>query len=272
MKNGVRRLTTLYAVSVWDPLLPLNRAWWAALGVPMVAVLHWLVGSLGSFPITLAIGPFGLGVIAMTVMVRFLLLPLSAYQVRATLRARREAADLQARLAPQIAALERRYRRRPLEYRVALAELLRQNGAGSLATLASALRSSALPLLVQTPVLIAFYWVIQTLAHSPVDLHFLWVANLAAPDALLLPLLAGVSTYVLSRVAAASAPPSPGEDEQAAAARRTTMLVYPLVLVVSAHFAPAALVLYWVTTNLVGAGQQWVLTRLFLRPRPSPAT
>src|SRR5262249_43445207 len=150
MRNALRRLTTLYAVSLWDPLLPLERAWWAALGVPMVAVLHWLVGSLGAFQITLAIGPFGLGVVAMTVLVRFLLLPPSAWQVRATLRARGEAAELQARLAPQIAALERRHRRRPLEYQRAVAELLRENGAGPLPALASALRSSALPLLVQT--------------------------------------------------------------------------------------------------------------------------
>jgi YidC/Oxa1 family membrane protein insertase len=257
-------------VSIWDPLLPLHRAWWALCGVPMVAVLHWLVGSLSSFPITLAIGPFGLGVIAMTVLVRVVLLPLAAYQVRAALRARRQAAALQARLAPQIEALRRRHRRRPLEYQRALADLLRENGADPLAGLASGLRSSLLPALVQAPVLIAFYWVVLTLAHSSTDLHFLWIGSLAAPDALLLPVLAGLSTYLVSRLA--TPPPAPADDEQAAATRWLTRLGYPLVLAVSAHFAPAALVLYWVTGNLVGAAQQWAFDRLLLRPRPSPAT
>jgi len=271
MRNALRRLTTFYAVSVWDPLLPLNRAWWALCGVPMVAVLHWLVGSLGSFPITLAIGPFGLGVIAMTVLVRLLLLPLSAYQVRTALRVRRDAGALHDRLAPQVAVLKRRYHRRPLEYQRAVTDLLRENGAGPLAGLGSGLRSSLLPALVQAPVLIAFYSVILTLARSSADLHFLWIANLATPDALLLPVLAGLSTYLLSRLATASAPPSLLDDEQTTAARRTTMLLYPLVLAFSAHFAPAALVLYWVTGNLVSAAQQWVVNRFVLRPVPGQA-
>lgn len=76
----------------------------------------------------------------------------------------------------------------------------------------------------------------------------------------------------MARLVATSTPPSPGDEEQVAAPSRATLLVYPLVTVASAHFAPAALVLYWVTSNLVGAVQQWVVNRLFLRPRPRPVT
>ena len=121
-----------------------------------------------------------------------------------------------------------------------------------------------LPILLQAPVLIAFYWVILGFAHSGADLHFLWVANLATPDPLLLPVLAGLTTVLVTRLAARAQAPPLVEDDQAEAVRRLGLLVTPLALVVSAHFAPAALVLYWATGNLFAAAQQWVVNRFLL--------
>ena len=63
----------------------------------------------------------------------------------------------------------------------------------------------------------------------------------------------------------AAQPPSPLTDEQSGAASRTVTLLYPLGLAISAHFAPAALVLYWVTGNLLSAAQQWAINRFVLR-------
>jgi len=249
----------------WDAFLPLHRAWWAVFGVPILALLQALVGFLATWPVTLAIGPFGLAVIAMTLLVRCVLLPLSVYQVRASLRSRREAQALHQRLAPRVAALRRRYRRRPAELQRALTELLREEGASPLGGIAGGLRASLLPAVVQTPLLIAFYWAVLGLAHAGGNLHFLWVANLAVPDPLLLPVVAGLTTYLVSRLTTAAQPPSPLTDEQSGAASRTVTLLYPLGLAISAHFAPAALVLYWVTGNLLSAAQQWAINRFVLR-------
>jgi YidC/Oxa1 family membrane protein insertase len=249
----------------WDVLLPLHRSWWAVFGGPLLAVLQTLVGFLAAWPVTLAIGPFGLAVVVMTLLVRFVLLPLAAYQLRASLRSRREAEALNRRLAPRAAALRRRYRRRPAELRRALSELLREEGAHPLTALGAALRSGLLPALVQMPLLVAFYWAVLSFAHAGGDLHFLWVANLAIPDPLLLPTLAGLTTYLVWRLATAAQPPSIADDEQSNATRRTLALLYPLGLAISAHFAPAALVLYWVTGNLVSAAQQWAINRFVLR-------
>ncbi|HEY4026776.1 MAG TPA: membrane protein insertase YidC, partial [Candidatus Dormibacteraeota bacterium] len=196
----VRRLAAAPVLSVWDVFLPIHGAWWALFGVPLLAVLHGTMGFTAAFPITLAIGPFGLAVIAATVLVRLVLLPLAAYQVRVGLRARREAAELQVRLAPAVARLRRRYRGRPLELQQALLELQRREGADPLIRMAAGVRSGLLPALVQAPLLIALYWVILAIAHSAPDLHFLWVANLAVPDPVLLPVLAGLATYLLIRV------------------------------------------------------------------------
>jgi len=266
MRTSMRRLVLAPTLSAWDVLLPLHAAWWAVVGVPLTALLQWLVGALAVYPLSLAIGPFGLAVIALTLMVRFVLAPLTAYQVRASLRARRETLALHRRLAPRVAVLRRRYRRRPAEFQRALGELLQEHGAGPLGGQGRALRTGLLVAAVQAPLLIGLYSTISAFAHSGPDLHFLWLSSLAAPDAFVLPLLAGLTTYLVSRLAAAAQPSPLVDDEQAAASRRITAVVYPLVLAVSAHFAPAALVLYWVTGNVVAAGQQWVVNRVFLRP------
>jgi YidC/Oxa1 family membrane protein insertase len=267
----VRRLAAAPLLGAFDAFLPFHAAWWALFGLPLLAILHGAAGFLAMFPVTLAVGPFGLAIVATTLLVRLVLLPLAAYQARATLRARREAAAVQVRLGPAIAKLRRRYRGRPLEFQQALLELKRREGVDPLAGLGAGLRASLIPWLVQLPVLIALYQVILTFAHSGPDLHFLWIANLAVPDPVLLPLLAGLATFLLVRLTRASQPPSVEEDGQAAATSRTLAFVSPVSLVLFAHFAPAALALYWLTGTLVGAAQQWTVNR-FVLSRAATAT
>jgi YidC/Oxa1 family membrane protein insertase len=254
---------------VWDVFRPLHSAWWALFGVPLLAILHGLVQLLAAWPITLSLGPFGLAVIVMTVLVRVVMLPLAGWQVRSSLLARRRAADIQVRLGPEIARLRRRHRRDPRAFQRELTDLLTKHGISPLATLAPGLGSGLVTGLVQMPVLIAFYQVILALAHGGgLDLHFLWIGSLAVPDPLLLPLLAGVATFAVSRLAAAVPAPAPLQDERAAeqarATQRTTALVYPVVIALAGHFAPAALVLYWITGNAFAAGQQLVVNRILL--------
>src|SRR2546426_10549148 len=92
------RLSGWLPLTIWDAFRPLHSAWWALFGVPMLAILHGLVQLLAAWPITLALGPFGLAVIVMTVLVRIVMLPLAGWQVRSSLLGRRRAADIQARL------------------------------------------------------------------------------------------------------------------------------------------------------------------------------
>lgn len=266
-----RPISRFAFASPLDALLPLKGTWWAVFGVPLVATLHWLVIGFSAWPITLAIGPFGIAVVALTVLVRLVLLPLSLYQVRVALRQRRETLALHRRLAPRVEALRRRHRRRPADFQRAVADLVREQAPGALAGQGRTAAIGLLVAAVQAPLLIALYWAILGLAHGGAPLHFLWVASLASPDALLLPVLAGLSTYLVTRLAAALQPPPLAESEEQAGARRLTAIVYPAALMISAHFAPAALALYWVTGNLVAAGQQWVVNRLALRPAAAGA-
>jgi YidC/Oxa1 family membrane protein insertase len=219
-------------LGVWDVFLPLHQAWWTALGLPMVALLHWMAGFLAAYPLTLAIGPFGLSVIVMTVLIRLVLLPLAAYQARVSARHARALAELQ----PEVERLRRRHRGSPERLAAKLADLYRSRGVNLLGPL---------------------YWVILALAQSGgTDLHFLWIANLAVPDPVLLPLMAAAVTYLGARLA---------QRDQRADAGQTSLnwLAYmtPVVVLISFHLAPAALALYWFVQSLLVVVQQLLLNR-----------
>jgi YidC/Oxa1 family membrane protein insertase len=59
--------------------------------------------------------------------------------------------------------------------------------------------------------------------------------------------------------------PSPGVDPT----QQKMMLVMPLVLGYMFYFASSGLVLYWLTSNVVGIGQQWFLNRSMPAPAPN---
>jgi YidC/Oxa1 family membrane protein insertase len=240
----------------WDLFRPLQQSWWVLVGVPMLALLQWVAVSLAAYPVALAIGPFGLAVIAVTVLLRVALLPLVAWQVAGQIAGRRRALELRAELGPEIDRLSRRHRRDSLRFQAALAELCRERGIQPSALAGGgAVHSQLLPGLLQAPLLIAFYSVVLTLARSGGDLHFLWIGTLGGPDGLwVLPLVAGLTSYVLMRLAAKGRLPALGPAQPAAGL--PLALIYAAGIVVWGHFLPAALALYWSAGNVFGIAQQ----------------
>jgi YidC/Oxa1 family membrane protein insertase len=240
----------------WDLFRPLQRSWWLLVGVPMLALLQWVAVSLAAYPVALVIGPFGLAVIAVTVLLRVALLPLVAWQVAGQIAGRRRALELRAELGPEIERLSRRHRRDSLKFQAALAELCRERGIQpSVLAGVGAVHSQVLPGLLQAPLLIAFYSVVMTLSRSGGDLHFLWIGTLGGPDALwVLPLVAGLTSYLLMRLAARGMLPALGPAQPDAGV--AVALIYAAGIVAWGHFLPAALALYWTVGNVFGLAQQ----------------
>lgn len=251
----------------WHLLLPLQKAWWTLLVLPLIFALQGLTTWLAAYPIALAIGPFGLAVIGMTIAMRLLLVPLVVYQLSSAMRARREGARIQALIGRELEALKRKFQKDPARLNQETVDLYRRHGLNPLAPAAFAIKSALVVAAVQGPLLLAFYWAIKTLAApgSSVPLHFLWLQSVAAIDPLfILPVLAAVTTYALARVAARTSPPATPGDPAVRDLQRTTSAMMPIAIGVSAHFVPAALAIYWVTGNLVAIVQQTVLGPRFL--------
>jgi YidC/Oxa1 family membrane protein insertase len=246
-------------------LKQLRALWWAFFGGPVLAIIGWLVSFFSSHPVTLAAGPFGLAVIVVAVSVRLLLLALLPYQLAAGQKAREAAAANDARLAPELARLRKRLGKDPAALSRATYELYRRHGINPLAPALGAIRTSLLPMLIQLPIIAAVYTVIRAYVASPLaghDMHFLWIPSLAGTDPLyLLPILVGISTYVLFRLTAGRTRQIGAPD--ASAPPGAMGIIYPMAIAVTTQFVPAALAVYWIAGNLVAIVQQHLVNIRF---------
>jgi YidC/Oxa1 family membrane protein insertase len=183
----------------------------------------------------------GLGIIAMTVLVRTALLPLTW---RMAYRGYIRQKTLQ-RLHPELEKLKQKFSGEPQLYVQQMTSLYRKHG------LRLADGNSILGALAQMPVLLGVF---QVLRAGPVSGRFLWIANLARPD-LWLALVAGLATTLL-----VAANPELPEN------LRLVMIMIPAIFAFMAALKfSSALALYWTTTNCYSALQtailHWVVAR-----------
>ena len=123
--------------------------------------------------------------------------------------------------------------------------------------------SGCLPLLVQMPFLYGFYRVLDLsieLRHAP---WIGWIHDLSARDPLyILPVLMTVTMFLLQKMT-----PMTIADP----AQQRMMMIMPLFMgFMFINFA-SGLVLYWLTGNVVGIGQQVIINRFLPKPGPPGA-
>jgi YidC/Oxa1 family membrane protein insertase len=214
------------------------------------SLLDWLHNSIGF--------PYAWAIVATTVIVRVVLVPLTVRQIHSMQR-------LQSH-APEMKAIQQKYKHDKQKQNEELMKFYRENSINPAA--------SCLPLLAQFPVFIALFYVLRNFAneaekpsHDLGDLSWLhFIPNIADPATsnwggyLLLVI------YVASQMASTLFMSATIDKTQ-----RIIFMLMPLVFVfVIAHF-PAGLVLYWMTTNLWTVGQGLITRRLMPKtPAPSP--
>jgi YidC/Oxa1 family membrane protein insertase len=177
----------------------------------------------------------GSGILAVSVLARLALLPL-------TLRAARRAMEHQARVAalkPELDRLKQKFGDDRAALTEATMQLYRERGIGVVpqGTLASTL--------VQLPVGAALY---QAFARGlGPKLSFLWVGDLARPDAI----LAGVAASLAGLAAGLSATTN----------HRGAVAISATITLLIAWRLSASVALYWIASSGVGAVQALVLRR-----------
>lgn len=175
-------------------------------------------------------GSFGLSIILVTIIVRLFMLPLMIKQTKSS-------KAMQA-LQPEMQKLREKYSSKDQKTQQKLQQetmaLFQQHGVNPLA--------GCFPLLIQMPVLIGFYHAISR--TQEIKLHsFLWF-ELGSPDPIyLLPLVAGVTTFIQQKMMMAG---TANQNPQMA----MMLWLMPIMIVVFAINFPAALSLYWVVGNI----------------------
>ena len=217
---------------VASPLTPLENI--------LRSVLDWLHAPAHFPSLTWA-----WSIVALTLIVRLLLVPLMVKQIHSMQNLQRH--------APQMKELQRKYKADKKRQQEELMKFYKENQINPAA--------SCLPMLAQFPVFIALYLVLRHFAKHPPpgDLSWLhgFVPNIAAHASahwsgyVLLALY--VATQLVSTVLMSAT-----MDK----AQRTMLLVLPLTFVFFLINFPTGLVLYWVTTNLWTVGQGLITRRL----------
>ncbi len=202
---------------------------------------------------------WGMAIIALTVVTRALLIPLTYKQLKG-MRA------LQA-LQPQIKEIQAKYKNDKQRMQQEMMRFYQENKVNPL--------SSCIPLVAQLPVFITLFYVLRH--ELPADIgcnagactskaSFLFIPDLTAKatgGVLIALLVLYVGTQLVSGLVM---------SVTADKSQRTMMFVLPFIFVPFVINFPAGLVVYWITTNFWTIGQQYAIQRLIPAPAvPTPA-
>jgi YidC/Oxa1 family membrane protein insertase len=204
-------------------------------------VLDWLHGSVGL--------SWAWSIVALTVIVRLLLVPLTVRQIHSMQNLQRH--------APQMKEIQKKYKTDKKRQQEELMKFYRENNINPAA--------SCLPLLAQFPVFISLYLVLRHFSkHPPAgDLSWLhhFVPNIAAHASSHWSGFVLLAVYVVSQLVSTLLMATTMDKTQ-----RTMLLVLPVGFVFFLVNFPVGLVIYWVTTNLWTVGQGLITRRLMPKP------
>ena len=178
---------------------------------------------------------WGLSIIAITIIIKLLLYPLTKAQYVSMAKMRM--------IQPKMTALRERYGDDRQKMSQAMMKMYKEEKVNPL--------GGCLPMLLQLPIFLALYWVLLEsveLRHAPL---FLWINDLSAKDPyFILPLLMGASMFVMQKLQ-----PTPATDPM----QQKLLQYMPVIFTVFFLWFPAGLVLYWLSSNLITIGQmQWI--------------
>ncbi|WP_248929327.1 membrane protein insertase YidC [Paenibacillus hamazuiensis] len=206
------------------PIDPSSGVWDRYFVGPLSATIDWFAHLLW--------GQYGLAILVVTIIIRFLILPLTLKQYRSSKRMQE--------LQPELKKLKDKYKDDVKKQQEETMKLFQKHGVNPLA--------GCFPLIVQMPILIALYNAIMR-NHDIKEHSFLWM-QLGTPDHFyILPLLAAITTWLQQKMM----------SSQMNAQMQSLMFIFPvLIFVMSMNFA-SALPLYWVYSNLFTVVQSYFI-------------
>jgi YidC/Oxa1 family membrane protein insertase len=232
--------------------LAVDFGWFYFLTKPIFYALDFLKGLLGNF---------GLAILALTVLIKLLFLPLAnkSYHSMARMKA----------LQPEIEKLRERYADDRLKMNEKIMELYKREKVNPMA--------GCLPMLIQIPVFFALYKVLFVsieMRHAP---FYGWIHDLSAPDPTTVfnlfglipwdppsflmigawPLIMGGTMFLQQRMS-----PPPGDPTQA-----KMFLLMPIFFTYLLAQFPAGLVIYWAWNNTLSIAQQWFIMKMDAKKR-----
>jgi YidC/Oxa1 family membrane protein insertase len=184
-------------------------------------------------------GNWGWSIIMLTVVLQFVLFPLTYKQMKSM--------AVMKRIQPEISKLQQKYAKDQRRMQTEMMELYKKHGANPL--------GGCLPMLVQLPVFVALF----NMLRNAWELHgapwMFWVKDLSAHDPYyVLPLVMGGIMFFQNKLN----PPASTDPAQA-----KVFTYMPLIFTFMFLNFPSGLVLYWLTNSVLSVAQQLALKERF---------
>ena len=208
--------------------LTVDYGWLTIISQP----LFWLLSKVHAF-----VGNWGLAIILVTIFIKMVFYKLTEASGRSMAKMRE--------IQPRMKALQDRYKDDRQALSQAMMELYKREKVNPAA--------GCLPILIQMPFFLAFYWVLLESVEMRQAPFALWISDLSSRDPFfILPLIMGGAMLFQQRLN-----PAPADPVQA-----KVMQVMPIIFTGFFAFFPSGLVLYWVTNTLLSIAQQWYINKI----------
>jgi YidC/Oxa1 family membrane protein insertase len=208
--------------------LTVDYGWLTILSQPM----FWLLAFIYQY-----VGNWGVSIIIVTILIKLAFYKMTESSGRSMAKMRN--------LQPRMKALQERYKDDRQALSQQMMDLYKREGVNPAA--------GCLPILVQMPFFLAFYWVLVESVEMRQAPFMLWITDLSSRDPFfILPLIMGAAMLLQQKLN-----PAPADPVQA-----RIMQVMPVMFTVFFAFFPSGLVLYWATNTVLSIAQQWKINRV----------
>ena len=216
-----------------EPIL--NFGWFGWIAKPLFVVLRFTYDHI--------VANWGWSILILTLLLNLLMLPTRITMMKSALKMQR--------IQPEMQQIKEKYKKykatdpRRQDMNKEIMELQKREGVNMF--------GGCLPMLIQYPLLYGFYEMLENvieLRHA----HWLWLHDLAAPDALhILPIFVILTMFTTSYLS-----PSPGVDP---AQQKMMAFMMPLMFGFIMLNIGSGVALYWAASNLITTGMQIIMNR-----------
>jgi len=208
--------------------LTVDYGWLWFISQPLFVLLKWLHSILGNW---------GVAIIAITIIVKSLMYPLTKAQYTSMAKMRA--------LQPKMKALKEKYGDDRQKFGQATMEMYRKEKVNPM--------GGCFPILLQMPIFLALFYVFLESTELRHAEFVLWLTDLSAKDPYyVLPILFGLSMFVTQKLQ-----PMTVTDPM----QQKMMTFMPVIFSVFFLWFPSGLVLYWLVSNLISIVQMLIIYR-----------
>ena len=200
---------------------------------PMGLLLDLLYGFIGNY---------GISIIIFTVFVKLCLYPLYIKQTKST--------ALMSEMQPKIKAIQNKYGNDQEMMNIKMQELYKEEKFNPM--------GGCLPMLIQMPIIMGLFALLRNplryitedsmifAFHEP----FIWIDDLSQPDPWILPIIAGVATFISFTMNQALSDTG-GANNPANGMMKMMKYVFPVMILWMARSFPSGLSLYWAVSQII---------------------